>query len=572
VTEHLDQDAFVALATGAGDARELEDLRSHVDECGECAARAAEWRALRSGARRYVSRRVPPAPDGLADRIIERVHAERDICSNRARSRPADAHAARCRKHWGRALGPRVAALIVFAALVTLALVLDSTRVSDEAVAVTTPFTSACEADRSVAEEAAGRGDARGLEGRRVLVAGVWRGAERARFAEVLARFEQKTGAKVTFAYQTRGIATTIKARLARGCPPDVALLPQPGLLADLARRGELEPIGGVAGREVRAGYGPSWRELASVDGKLYGVWFKAANKSAIWYNRALFERAGVSRPPERWEQLKRVAARVRASGVAPFSVSGADGWTLTDWFENVYLQTAGLERYSKLARHEIAWTDPSVKRALARLAEIFARRDWLAGGVSGARATDYEQSVRQVFAHPPRAAMVQEGSFVANEIESAGAKVGEDAGAFDFPAIGERSPGTVVGGDVAALFAAHARNPAARALIRFLASPEAAEIWARSGGFVSPNRRLDPDVYPDSTTRQLAAKVANDPVRFDLSDLQPPAFGATEGQGMRELLRDYLRSPRRVEAITRALEQAATKAKQCERVLRGPC
>ena len=44
-----------------------------------------------------------------------------------------------------------------------------------------------------------------------------------------------------------------------------------------------------------------------------------------------------------------------------PYSVAGADGWTLTDLFENIYLRTAGPEKYDQLAKHEIKWTDPTV-------------------------------------------------------------------------------------------------------------------------------------------------------------------------------------------------------------------
>ena len=43
-------------------------------------------------------------------------------------------------------------------------------------------------------------------------------------------------------------------------------------------------------------------------------------------------------------------------------SIGGADGWTLTDLFENIYLRTAGPEKYDQLATHKIKWTDPSVK------------------------------------------------------------------------------------------------------------------------------------------------------------------------------------------------------------------
>ncbi len=413
-------------------------------------------------------------------------------------------------------------------------------------------------------------------------MAGVWDGREAENFAKVLARFETKSGVEVTFAHATHNIASTLNSRLQQGCPPDVALLPQPSLLADLARRRRIKPIEDVAGELVRRNYSRSWYQLGRARGELYGVWFKAANKSSIWYRPDAFKKAGV-KPPRTWTELKRVAARLSASGVAPFSVAGADGWTLTDWFENVYLRTAGPQNYVKLSKGQLPWTDLTVKRALRRLSEIFGRPDWLAGEPA---KTDFEDSVRQVFADPPRAAMVYEGDFVASAIANIDkAKVGDgDAESFDFPAITDSKPAlqgqpkaparpVVAGGDIAVLFT---DNKAAKQLIRFLATPEAAEPWARSGGFVSPNSNVDPRAYKDTTSQRAAAALANNPVVFDLSDQQPPAFGAIEGQGMREILRRYLNnpstSPADVDAVAQRLEEAGTAAARCERATGGQC
>jgi len=413
------------------------------------------------------------------------------------------------------------------------------------------------------------------------VVAGVWDGREAENFGKVLARFKEKTGVEVAFAYETRNIAATLNSRIHQGCPPDVALLPQPSLLADLARRGQIKPIEDVAGDLVRRNYSRSWQRLGRSRGELHGVWFKAANKSSIWYRPAAFSKAGVE-PPRTWGELQRAAARLSASGVAPFSVAGADGWTLTDWFENVYLRTAGAQSYERLSKGQLPWTDASVKRALRRLSEIFGRPDWLAGEPA---ETDFEESVRQVFADPPQAAMVYEGDFVASAIANIGkAKSGEGAQSFDFPAIADSKPALqggrgararplVAGGDVAVLFT---DNRAAKQLIRFLATPEAAEPWARSGGFVSPNSNVDPHAYKDTTSQRAAGALANSPVVFDLSDQQPPAFGAIEGQGMREILRKYLTSPvtspAAVDAVAQRLEEAGTAAKRCERETGGQC
>ena len=398
------------------------------------------------------------------------------------------------------------------------------------------------------------------LAGQQLEVAATWSGAEQANFTKVLDRFRERTGATSRFTSTGDEIAAVLGTRIQGGSPPDVAILPQPGLLSDLVARNALKPVADVAGELVDENYPPGWRQLGSVNGTLYGVWFKAANKSTVWYRPKAFADAGVQ-PPATWADLQRVAGTIADSGVTPFAVGGGDGWPLTDWFENVYLRTAGPEMYDKLARHEIPWTDPSVKRALTTLAEVFGKPQWLAGGVNGVLATTFDRSVSQVFADPPQAAILYEGDFVVNNIlKDTRARLGVDARIFDFPSIAGSKPAVVGGGDVAVLLK---DTPAGRELIRFLATPEAAEPWAAAGGFTSPNKNLDPSRYANDINRQSARALTGAEIfRFDLSDLVPAAFGATAGQGLWKILQDFVRNPADVDGITQQLEAAAAAAR----------
>ena len=73
-----------------------------------------------------------------------------------------------------------------------------------------------------------------------------------------------------------------------------------------------------------------------------------------------MYRRVSGAAEPKTWDELLNTAQMIYDSGVTPFSVGGADGWTLTDWFENVYLSQAGPEKYDQLAKHEIKWTEYS--------------------------------------------------------------------------------------------------------------------------------------------------------------------------------------------------------------------
>ena len=395
--------------------------------------------------------------------------------------------------------------------------------------------------------------------GPRVEVAAVWTGAEQKAFGDVLAAFERSRGARVRYTPAGDDIAAVLGTRIQGGDPPDVAILPQPGLMTDLARRGALKSIQQVAGAEVDREYAPVWRELGMVGGTLYGVWFKAANKSMVWYNVPVFRNAGV-RPPTTWTEMLRMAKIVSDSGVAPFSIAGADGWTLTDWFENVYLRTAGPVLYDRLTRHEIPWTDPSVEVALTVLAQVFGRTEWLPGGTDMALQTDFPTSVIQTVRTPPKAAMVYEGDFVAGVITGeTRARLGTDADFFNFPSIHGAPSSVVGGGDVAVLLR---ESEGGKALLRFLTSPEAGRIWARLGGFTSPNRGVSLSAYPDEVSRRSAGALLEAQVfRFDMSDQMPAAFGGTPGQGEWAILQGFLRRPSDIRGTMQRLEESAKQA-----------
>ncbi|MFE0176378.1 ABC transporter substrate-binding protein [Streptomyces sp. NPDC059002] len=398
------------------------------------------------------------------------------------------------------------------------------------------------------------------LDGQNVSVAAVWGGAERKVFLKVLDEFEKRTGASVSFVPAQDPIISFLESKVAGGQPPDVAMLPQVGAIEQAVANKWAKPVGAEAQKQLEKNYAQGWQDLGAVDGKQYGVYFKAANKSLVWYNTKVFENAGVS-VPKTWDDFMKTAQTVYDSGVPPMSVAGAEAWTLTDWFENIYLSQAGPEKYDQLAQHKIKWTDPSVKEALTTLGELFGKKGFVAGGADGALQTEFPASVKQTFkgGDQPAAGMVFEGDMVSLSIAETKAKVGTDAKVFPFPAVGDESP-AVVGGDAAV---ALKDSKGAQALLTFLASPESAKIWAEAGGFISPNKNLDLSAYPNDVQRGIAKNLiaAGDDIRFDMSDQAPQSFGGTPGKGEWKALQDFLKNPKDVAGTQKVLETAAAKA-----------
>ncbi|MGW5659154.1 ABC transporter substrate-binding protein [Streptomyces sp. NPDC003758] len=410
----------------------------------------------------------------------------------------------------------------------------------------------------------AGGGD-KALSGQTVTVAGVWTGSEQKNFQKVLDAFSEKTGAKTQFISTGDNVSTVVGSKIEGGNAPDVVMVPQVGVLQQFAKKGWLQQLSATTEKSVDSNYAPVWKKYGSVDGTLYGLYFKAAHKSTVWYSPDALNQAGV-KPPKTYDEMLKAGHTISDSGLAAFAVAGEDGWTLTDWFENIYLSQAGPEKYDALAAHKIKWTDPSVVEALTTLGKLFKDKQLIAGGQQEALNTDFPGSVEKVFGPKPQAGMVYEGDFVAGVAhDQFGKAIGKDADFFPFPPVDGGTAPVVSGGDAAVVLKDGKNAKAGMKLLEYLATPEAAAVWAKAGGFLSPNKKLDLSTYGDDVTRATAKSLiaAGDSVRFDMSDQAPAAFGGTKGAGEWKLLQDFLRDPSNPKATAAQLEDAAAKAYQ---------
>jgi alpha-glucoside transport system substrate-binding protein len=390
---------------------------------------------------------------------------------------------------------------------------------------------------------------------------GIWSAEEQTAFEKVIKGFN-KTYPNVNVTYTSKGndIPTVLATAIAAGNPPDVADVAQPGLVKQFVQQHHLKPIT-YAKTVISKNFAPAWVKLGVVNKKLYALLYKASNKSTLWYNVHVFKQAGV-KGPKKWSQLTKDAKTIKASGTPAYSLCGASGWTLTDLFENIYLRTFGPAKYNKLSAHKIKWTNSSVTKALKEMKQVIGNSSNLYGGTNGALQAAYPQCVDFVYSTPPKAAMVIEADFVANEIlQATKAKPVKDFNVVPFPAITAGADATAIetSGDEIITF----RNtPAIRAFVKYLATPKAAEIWAKLGGFGTGNVHVPASIYPDAITRKTEAPLTKAKAAvFDMSDEQPAAFGSTTGQGEWGIFQKFLQNPKNIASIQQQLEAAAKAA-----------
>jgi len=391
-----------------------------------------------------------------------------------------------------------------------------------------------------------------------VTVLSLWGGSERAAFQKVLAGFTEETGIKTK--YETaRDFLPVVRTRLAAGNPPMVAIVPRPGIVADLAQDGSLISFADLKldADAINENYAKAWTDLTTIDGETYGVVAKANSKSTVWYRPATLKELG-EEVPDTWEQLLSLTEKLKAEDKTPWAVGAGDGWPLTDWFESIYLYKYGPDKYEQLFNGELDFTDPSVKGALTEMVKIINDEN-LPGGIEQALGTAFVDSIGQVFGTNAKAELYYEGGFVGGiavgEVNPK-LKPGTDIDFFPFPTINPEFGKPLLGaGDVAVAFE---NNEDVQKLMEYLASPEAGTTWVSTGAIVSPNKGVELDAYPNSLVRKEAQQVREAEVfRFDGSDLLPGALG-TEWP---TVLQGVIKSPDNIDQLLGDFqERAATE------------
>lgn len=355
-----------------------------------------------------------------------------------------------------------------------------------------------------------------------VTILGTLTGNGEEKLKGAIAPFTEKTGIQVIYE-GTDAFTTVIPIRVDSGDAPDIALFPQPGLMADFAREGKLIP---QERERLEDAYSDDWLNLASVNGQLYGVWMRADVKSLVWYNPQAFQAAGYTIPTT-WNELNQLMDRMVADGHTPWCIgmeSGkATGWVGTDWLEEILLRQAGPQIYDQWVAHEIPFNHPAVKVALAAFGDIARDPERVLGGPTGVISTPFGDSPRPLFTDPPGCYLHRQASFISDFLPET-VEPGVTVGVFVLPPMQPETGTPVLVGGI--LFGQFHDTPAADALMQYLGTPEAHTIWAQQG-YITPHKGVSLEAYPTDLIRSQAKILQDaDLIRFDGSDLMPGAVG----------------------------------------------
>ena len=367
-----------------------------------------------------------------------------------------------------------------------------------------------------------------GQLGGSISILATWTGSEEESFRAMIAPWVAQTG--VTVNYQgTRDMGTILSNAIQAGGAglPDVAGVPGPGEAAQWAEAGALKPLDFINLDDYRAS--SSLADLGVVDGKLYGIFTKAAVKGLIWYNTATYD----GTVPATYADLEAIDPGDGSLWCNAWESGGDSGWPGTDWVEDFVIRQSGPDVYDSWVAGDTKWTDPAIKSAFEAVATVIGES---AGGGTYINATNFFNVGDGLFADTPTCKFVHQASFISTDgFEKVS---GATAGEYDFfvmPTINSEFAGAITGGGDE--FGMFNDTPQARSLIQYLITPEAQAIWAGRGGYIAANKNVPESAYKDASDKKAGAAVANATVfRFDGGDNMPGAMKAAFFDAMVEL------------------------------------
>ncbi len=370
--------------------------------------------------------------------------------------------------------------------------------------------------------------------GKTVDVFAQWIDAEGKSFDESLKSFRDATGINVVYSGITN-YETVLGVRVSGGLAPDVAQIAQPGTMRNYQKEGKLIALDDFIDVEsVKADFNPSFVDLGTVDGKMYGLFYKQDLKSIVWYPVKAFADAGYT-VPTTWDELVALSDKIVADGSNPWCTSiehgDASGWVATDWLEDIVLRTAGADVYDQWVNHEIPFNDPKILAAAEKMAQMWFTPDYVFGGNTRINATWVGDSQTPMFDEAgPKCWLHKQAAWIPDfwPKDADGNslfKPGEDSSFFYFPPIEAAQGNPVLGGGD--MFVVFNDRPEVRAFVQWLSTTEAVEDRVATGGFLAANNAVPEDwytSYPMSGLAEIAREATA--LRFDASDSMPKEVG----------------------------------------------
>ncbi|MFV0503105.1 MAG: ABC transporter substrate-binding protein [Lachnospirales bacterium] len=153
-------------------------------------------------------------------------------------------------------------------------------------------------------------------------------------------------------------------------------------------------------------------------------------NIEGFWYNKELFETAGVE-VPTTWEEFEAVCEELNSLGIQPLTAGGADRWPLTRLVNAYAYRSMGVDAMEKASTGEASYTDEGYV-ASAKAIQDLANKGYFGQGV-----VTVDMGTAGDMVMSGTAAMLYNGSWFAGDLNEDTNPAGMDGvGFFNVPVV----------------------------------------------------------------------------------------------------------------------------------------
>lgn len=369
-----------------------------------------------------------------------------------------------------------------------------------------------------------------------VSVLAVWGGTEQEQFLNMVKPFEDATGVTVNYT-GTRDEPAVLTTGIASGQLPDIAGLPGPAQMIQYAAAGKLQDLSTMLDLPSYTAQTPAALvQLGTTGGKLSGVFLDVSAKGQIWYDPTVTGDLSTS-PPATWTDFTTLMTTDKAKAATPwcFSVESgaASGWPATDVIESFVLHNSGPDYYNSWWAGKTKWSDAGIKTAFQDLGQMVAGSY---GGSARILTTNFANAGDPLFASPPNCLFLHQASFITGLGAFATKTRLTDYNFFPFPSINPQYASAVEGaGD---LFGAFNNTPQSAALMKYLVSSQAQQLFVADGEFLSANKGVANYPNPMNQRQGQILSGATSFV-FDASDQMPAPMQTAFYQDLLKYIQD---------------------------------
>jgi ABC-type glycerol-3-phosphate transport system substrate-binding protein len=340
--------------------------------------------------------------------------------------------------------------------------------------------------------------------------------------------------ADVTINWQkVDNINQLIITKIQAGDTPDIAFIPQPGVVAQMNQLGAIKPLDDVVDMStLQSSMVPGTLEAGTIDSKLYGLLVSANVKGLVFYPKKAWASAGYS-APDSIQALNDLTDQIKSDGNTPWCMGiesdTATGWPATDWLETLFMKYNGADAYNQWVAHKIMFDSPELKKATDEFSQLLFTQGNTLGGQGAIASTNFGTAGNPMFpsSGSPKCWMYNQGSFITGFFPKTTQKnLDANVGVFGFPPATAGGDNPVEGGGDMMTMLSDSDN--VKTVVKDLSETSIGNDAAPTSSFISPHKDFDTSLYPNKLTAQIAGVMySSTQFLFDGSDAMPAQVGA---------------------------------------------